>query len=114
MKVAVLTTSYPRWEGDAAGAFVADTVRAARAGGVEVEVVSPASFPDFGLAYGHGISGNLKAAPWNSVRQSDVDSEATHLVNTLERPHKFRRTPAKGTFTQPIQQRMVAAFRNRQ
>jgi glycosyltransferase involved in cell wall biosynthesis len=64
VKVAVLTTSYPRWEGDAAGAFVADTVRHAREAGVEIEVVSPASFPHFGLAYGYGISGNLKAAPW--------------------------------------------------
>ena len=64
MKVVVLTTSYPRWEGDPAGAFVADLVRAARDAGVDVDVVSPATFPHFGLAYGHGIAGNLRAAPW--------------------------------------------------
>jgi len=64
MKVAVLTTSYPRWEGDPAGAFVADLVRVARDAGVDVDVVSPATFPHFGLAYGHGIAGNLRAAPW--------------------------------------------------
>ena len=29
-----------------------------------MEVVSPARFPHFGLAYGHGIVGNLRARPW--------------------------------------------------
>ena len=64
MKVAVLTTSYPRDERDPAGRFVADAVEAVRARGVEVEVVAPASFRHFGLAYGHGIAGNLRARPW--------------------------------------------------
>ena len=64
MKVAVLTTSYPRDERDPAGRFVADAVEAVRARGVEVEVVAPASFRHFGLAYGHGIVGNLRARPW--------------------------------------------------
>ncbi|MEX2211324.1 MAG: glycosyltransferase family 4 protein [Gaiellaceae bacterium] len=64
MKVAVLTTSFPRWEGDPAGAFVADLVDAARNAGAEVEVVSPAGFRHFGLAYGHGIVGNLRGRPW--------------------------------------------------
>jgi glycosyltransferase involved in cell wall biosynthesis len=64
MRVAVLTTSYPRWEGDGAGGFVADLVDAARAAGVEIDVVSPASFRHFGIAYGHGVVGNLRAAPW--------------------------------------------------
>jgi glycosyltransferase involved in cell wall biosynthesis len=31
---------------------------------VSVTVVSPASFRHFGLAYGHGIVGNLRARPW--------------------------------------------------
>ncbi len=64
MKVVVLTTSYPRDERDIAGLFVEDAVEAVRARGVEVEVVSPASFRHFGIAYGHGIIGNLRAAPW--------------------------------------------------
>jgi glycosyltransferase involved in cell wall biosynthesis len=64
VKVAVLTTSYPRDERDPAGRFVADAVEAVRARGVEVEVVSPATFRNFGLAYGHGIVGNLRARPW--------------------------------------------------
>ena len=64
MKVAVLTTSYPRGPEDVAGRFVADAVEHVRARGVEVEVVSPASFRHFGIAYGHGIVGNLRARPW--------------------------------------------------
>jgi glycosyltransferase involved in cell wall biosynthesis len=35
-----------------------------RARGVDVEVVSPASFRHFGIAYGHGIVGNLRSRPW--------------------------------------------------
>ena len=64
VKVVVLTTSYPRGERDVAGLFVRDAVEAVRAQGVEVEVVSPASFRHFGIAYGHGIVGNLRRRPW--------------------------------------------------
>jgi glycosyltransferase involved in cell wall biosynthesis len=64
MRVAVLTTSYPRWPGDAAGSFVATSVEGVRGAGVEVEVVSPAGFRHFGIAYGHGVAGNLRRAPW--------------------------------------------------
>jgi glycosyltransferase involved in cell wall biosynthesis len=64
VKVVVLTTSYPRDENDVAGHFVATAVESARAAGVDVEVVSPATFADFGLAYGGGIAQNLRAAPW--------------------------------------------------
>jgi glycosyltransferase involved in cell wall biosynthesis len=64
VKVAVLTTSYPRSPSDSAGRFVADAVEHVRARGVEIEVVSPASFRHFGLAYGHGIVGNIRAQPW--------------------------------------------------
>jgi glycosyltransferase involved in cell wall biosynthesis len=64
MKVVVLTTSYPRDKDDVAGRFVAEAVEGVRAEGVEVEVVSPASFANFGIAYGGGIAQNLRAAPW--------------------------------------------------
>lgn len=64
LKILVLTTSYPRGPEDASGRFVADAVEAARARGFEVEVVSPASFRHFGIAYNHGIVGNLRARPW--------------------------------------------------
>jgi len=60
VKVLVLTTSYP----PDGGSFVAEAVAAARSRGVEVEVVSPASFRHFGIAAGHGILGNLRARPW--------------------------------------------------
>lgn len=63
MRVVVLTTSYPRHEDDPAGAFVRDAVEHVRAAGIDVEVVSPATFPHLGLAYGDGLLGNLRASP---------------------------------------------------
>jgi glycosyltransferase involved in cell wall biosynthesis len=63
VKVAVLTTSYPRYPGDAAGRFVADAVDHLR-GRIDVQVVSPQDFRHFGVAYGHGIAGNLRSRPW--------------------------------------------------
>jgi len=64
MKILVLTTSYPRGPDDVAGVFVRDAVEHLRAAGVEIDVVSPASFRHFGLAYGHGIPGNIRRRPW--------------------------------------------------
>jgi glycosyltransferase involved in cell wall biosynthesis len=67
VKVVVLTTSYPRYEGDAAGTFVADAVERLRERGLEVDVVSPASFRHFGIAYGSGVVGNLRREPWRAA-----------------------------------------------
>jgi glycosyltransferase involved in cell wall biosynthesis len=64
LAVVVLTTSYPRGPDDVAGAFVRDAVDRLREAGVDIAVVSPASFRHFGLAYGHGIVGNLRRKPW--------------------------------------------------
>jgi glycosyltransferase involved in cell wall biosynthesis len=64
MKVAVLTTSYPRSAGDSAGRFVADAVEHVRARGVDVEVVGPQQYRHYGIAYGHGMLGNLRRRPW--------------------------------------------------
>jgi glycosyltransferase involved in cell wall biosynthesis len=64
MKVVVLTTSYPTPANPVAGNFVASSVEAARTAGVEVSVVSPGSFPHFGVALGAGIAQNLRSAPW--------------------------------------------------
>jgi glycosyltransferase involved in cell wall biosynthesis len=64
LKIVVLTTSYPRSPGDAAGRFVADAVEHVRGRGVDVEVVSPAQFRHYGLAYGSGVLGNLRREPW--------------------------------------------------
>src|SRR6185312_4079297 len=58
---------YPRDGRDVAGLCVRDAVEAVRARGVDVEVVSPATFRHFGIAYGHGVVGNLRAAPWKAA-----------------------------------------------
>jgi glycosyltransferase involved in cell wall biosynthesis len=63
MRVVVLTTSYPRWEGDSAGRFVADAVERLRAE-IDVDVVSAHSFRHYGIAYGHGVLANIKRRPW--------------------------------------------------
>jgi glycosyltransferase involved in cell wall biosynthesis len=64
--VAVFTTSYPRHDGDFAGLFVADLVSHVRARGVDVDVVCPGTFRDFGLTdvTGAGLVGNLRRRPW--------------------------------------------------
>lgn len=67
MRVLVLTTSYPRDADDVAGTFVRDGVEALREAGVEVRVVSPASFRHYGIAYGDGIVNNLRRAPWKAL-----------------------------------------------
>jgi len=67
MRLVVLATSYPRFEGDAAGRFVADSVEHVRARGVDVRVVSPQSFRHFGIAYGSGVIGNLRARPTRAL-----------------------------------------------
>lgn len=67
MKVVVLTTSYPRGPDDVAGAFVRDAVEQLELAGVEVDVVSPATFRHFGIAYGNGIAGNLRRSPWKAL-----------------------------------------------
>jgi len=67
VNVLVLTTSYPRGPADTAGLFVRDAVEHLRAAGTEVDVVSPADFAHFGIAYGHGIAGNLRAQPWRAA-----------------------------------------------
>ena len=64
MKVVVLTTSYPAPANRMAGNFVEASVEAVRGAGVDVDVVSPSSFPHFGVALGAGIAQNLRAAPW--------------------------------------------------
>ena len=65
MRVLVLTTSYPRNETDFAGRFLADTVDRLRARGLEVDLLAPGrGYSDFGLAYGEGMSRNIRRRPW--------------------------------------------------
>ena len=58
----------PALRGDFAGVFVKHAVDHLRGAGVEVEVVSPASFRHFGLAYGHGIVATSDDAPGSCSR----------------------------------------------
>jgi glycosyltransferase involved in cell wall biosynthesis len=67
VRIAVLTTSYPRFTGDAAGHFVGEAVGRLRAAGVDVRVASPATFRHFGIAYGDGVVGNLRREPWRAA-----------------------------------------------
>jgi glycosyltransferase involved in cell wall biosynthesis len=93
VKVAVLTTSYPRYPGDAAGRFVADAVEHVRRRGVDVEVVGPEQFRHFGIAYGDGVVGNLRRRPWlaffapalltsfvRAARRADADLLHAHWI----------------------------------
>ena len=64
MRVVFLTTSYPRDERDYAGRFVADLADRLRERGVEVDVVAPGAYRDFGLAYGAGLTKNAVRKPW--------------------------------------------------
>ena len=64
MKVVHLTTSYPRHAEDYAGRFIADVVGGLERHGVEVEVLAPGAYRDYGLAYGGGVVHNLRRRPW--------------------------------------------------
>jgi len=66
MKVAVFTTSYPRHEGDLAGRFVFDLVQRLRGRGVEIDVVGPGTYRDYGLtgSSGAGVVASVKRKPW--------------------------------------------------
>jgi len=64
LRVALLTTYYPRHEDDYAGRFVSDLVHHVEKLGVRYEVVKPGIFNDFGLAYGAGVVRNAKRRPW--------------------------------------------------
>jgi glycogen(starch) synthase len=67
MKLLVLTTSYPRYEGDPTVNFLGEAVAHLRERGVDVDVVSPATFPHYGIAYGSGVVGNLRRDPWRAA-----------------------------------------------
>jgi glycosyltransferase involved in cell wall biosynthesis len=67
VKVAVLTTSYPRFPGDAAGHFVGAAVERLRGRGLDIDVVSPLRFNHYGIAYGDGVVGNLRRHPQRAL-----------------------------------------------
>jgi glycosyltransferase involved in cell wall biosynthesis len=67
LKLVVLTTSYPRYEGDPTVHFLGEAVAKLRERGLDVEVVSPMQFQHFGIAYGSGVMGNLRRDPWRTA-----------------------------------------------
>jgi glycogen synthase len=91
VRVAVLTTSYPRFPGDAAGRFIADAVDHLRGAGLEVEVVAPSGFRHFGLAYGSGMAGNIRQRPVRSLllpaMLSSFRRAAKRVVRTADLVH---------------------------
>ena len=84
MRVAVLTTSYPRYPGDAAGRFVADAVEHVRSRGVDVEVIGPQQFRNYGIAYGHGVLGNLRRRPWLGLFVPALLASFVHAARAVE------------------------------
>jgi glycosyltransferase involved in cell wall biosynthesis len=62
--VVFLTTSWPRDPSDFAGRVFADLAERLRQRGVDVDVVAPGVFRDFGLAYGAGMTANARRRPW--------------------------------------------------
>lgn len=68
MRVLVFTTYYPRHDGDHSGRFVADLVDQLSDRGVEMDVVAPGDYNDYGLAYGNGIVANAKRRPIAAIR----------------------------------------------
>ena len=64
VKVVFLTTSYPRGADDFAGRFAAELADRLRGRGVDVDVVAPGTFRDYGLAYGAGMVANVRRRPW--------------------------------------------------
>lgn len=64
MRIAVVTTSYPSWEGDPAGHFVRTEVRALEADGHHVTVVRPAAGGAFGWP---GVAARVKERPLRAL-----------------------------------------------
>ena len=69
LRIAVFTTSYPRHEGDLAGRFVFNSVEHLRERHVEVNVVAPGTYRDFGLtgSANGGVVAAIKRRPWLAV-----------------------------------------------
>src|SRR3954447_955730 len=69
LKVAMFTTSYPKDANDLAGRFVFNTVEHLRGSEVDVEVVAPGSYRDFGLTGSRsgGVVAAVKRRPWLAV-----------------------------------------------
>jgi glycosyltransferase involved in cell wall biosynthesis len=89
LRVVFLTTSWPRHPDDYAGRFVSDLAERVTAAGVEVNVVAPGIYHDFGLAQGDGILANARRRPWTvppllasmarAARRAARDADLVHV-----------------------------------
>jgi glycosyltransferase involved in cell wall biosynthesis len=96
LRVALLTTYYPRHDDDFAGRFVSDLVHHLEDLGVRFELVKPGVYNDYGLAYGAGIVRNAKRRPWlvplmlismvRALRRSARSSDLVHIHWLLAAP----------------------------
>jgi glycosyltransferase involved in cell wall biosynthesis len=96
LKVALFTTYYPRHDRDHAGLFVSDLVEEVSTRGVEVTVVAPGVYNDYGLAYGVGVARNIKRRPWRlplmlfsalrALRKAARDADVVHIHWLLASP----------------------------
>ena len=96
LRVAVLTTYYPRDERDSGGLFVSDLVTRLEARGVQIEVVRPGVYNDYGLAYGFGVVRNAKKRPWavppmlvsmiREIRRAARNADLVHVHWLLASP----------------------------
>lgn len=96
LKVALFTTYYPRHDRDHAGLFVSDLVDEVTARGVDVTVVAPGVYNDYGLAYGVGVARNIKRRPWRlplmflsalrALRKAARDADVVHIHWLLASP----------------------------
>jgi D-inositol-3-phosphate glycosyltransferase len=84
MRVAVLTTSYPRFPGDVVGRFVADAVEHLRRRGIDVDIVGPEQFRGFGLTFGHGVLGNLRRRPWLALFVPALLASFVHAARRVD------------------------------
>src|SRR3954470_20223817 len=91
LKVVFFTPSYPRHADDFAGRFVSDPVERLRARGLDVEVVHPGVYNDYGVAYqGGGIMHAVRRRPWivpllafsmiRALRRAARDADLVHAM----------------------------------
>src|SRR4029079_17482728 len=91
LKVSGVRSSYPRHADDFAGRFVSDPVERLRARGLEVEVVHPGVYKDYGVAYqGGGIMHAVRRRPWiapllavsmiRALRRAARDADLVHAM----------------------------------
>jgi glycosyltransferase involved in cell wall biosynthesis len=97
MRIGVVTTSYPRWPGDAAGAFVEGHVRALRALGHDVDVIAAgdASRPE--RSKRQGATTPSRESEVDQYDRSDFDLGALASWR-FKTPAHVVRVPGRGLF----------------